>query len=212
MAELLIPVLIAYLCGAIPFALIISRLVGVDDIRRHGSGNLGATNVWRVAGPGAAIGVLIGDIGKGVAAVLIAGQFHSDLVSDPVLLVLCAAAAVLGHMFPVFAGFRGGKGVNTALGTMIVLMPVETLIALGAFLITVAIWRMVSLGSILAAAALPLAVFGREAITAHSQPVAYEVVTVALAVAIIVAHRRNISRILAGQENRLTFGSSRRET
>lgn len=211
MTELLIPVLIAYLCGAIPFALIISRLAGVDDIRRHGSGNLGATNVWRVAGPGAAVAVFIGDIGKGVAAILIAGQFHSDLASDPVLWVLCAAAAVLGHMFPVFAGFRGGKGVNTALGVMIVLMPVETLIALGVFLITVAIWRMVSLGSILAAASLPMAVFGREAISTYSQPVAYEVVTVALAIAIIVAHRRNISRILAGQENRLTFGSSRRE-
>ena len=122
-----IAVLIAYLLGAIPFGMIVARLYGAGDIRTLGSGNIGATNVWRVAGAKAAVWVYLGDIAKGTAAVLVgryvAQHFQPTMLPIDTFLVLCALTAVLGHVFPVYLGFKGGKGVNTALGTMLVLLP-----------------------------------------------------------------------------------------
>src|SRR3972149_965893 len=119
-----LPLLGAYLLGGVPFGLISSRLCGVPDIRSQGSGNIGATNVWRVVGPKAGIWVLVLDVGKGAAAVLAARLIDQTLVSHDLFLTGCAAAAIVGHVFPIYLRFKGGKGVNTALGVMITLLPV----------------------------------------------------------------------------------------
>jgi len=195
-----------YLLGAIPFALIISRMFGVPDLRAVGSGNLGATNVYRAAGPVAAILVTVSDIGKGVLPVLLATALAGALPGDPEYFKLAAGgAAIIGHIFPVFLGFRGGKGVNTALGVFLTLVTVETLVALGVFIIVVLIGRMISLGSILASLAF-LAVVLFEALFSvgviHDVYVPTAVVLTAL---IVITHRTNIKRIIRHQENRFSF-------
>ncbi len=201
----LLPVLLAYLLGALPFALFFARLAGVDDLRKHGSGNLGATNVWRAAGGKVAALVFAADIGKGVVAVLIAKAIGTTLLSTELFLVICASAAVLGHIFPVYLSFRGGKGVNTALGVMLVLLPFETLASLVVFGVVVSLFRIVSLGSISAACALAAILLVQK--YGFGRPVAdaYLSMTVLLAVTVILAHRQNIRRIMAGNENRLSF-------
>ncbi len=211
LARTILSVLAAYLLGAIPFALIITRLAGIDDLRRHGSGNLGATNVWRVAGGRVAAVVFALDIGKGVLAIMLARLAGQSLIDHDLFLVICAAAAVIGHIFPVYIGFRGGKGVNTALGVMIMLLPLETLIALVVFLIVVMLSRMISLGSIVAALVLPVAVTLERFVLERPVALTYLVLTVFLSLAVIVAHRSNIARIAAGTENRLTFGTKSRK-
>ena len=119
----LLPVIIAYLLGAIPFGLLVPRMFGVRDIRQHGSGNIGATNATRVRGFQRAVWVYVGDIAKGAAAVLLARWYalHYPIPFDTIhpYLVICALAAVVGHVFPVYLGLKGGKGVNTALGVML---------------------------------------------------------------------------------------------
>ncbi|HVP07382.1 MAG TPA: glycerol-3-phosphate 1-O-acyltransferase PlsY, partial [Candidatus Acidoferrum sp.] len=156
MMATILPIVVAYLLGAIPFGLIIARLYGVHDVRQSGSGNIGATNVWRVAGPRAAAWVYLLDIGKGAAAVAIARFVHQDTIQRDLFLVFCAMAAVLGHVFPVYLRFRGGKGVNTGLGVMLSLLPLETLISVAVFVIIVALSKFISLGSIIAAVCLPI--------------------------------------------------------
>jgi glycerol-3-phosphate acyltransferase PlsY len=206
-----IPIIVCYFVGAIPFGLIIARLYGVVDIRTQGSGNIGATNVGRVIGVRAAVWVYLGDIGKGVVAVLLgrlfAANFDPGFVSYDVFLVACAVAAVLGHVFPIYIRFKGGKGVNTGLGVMITLLPYETLLAFGVFVLVVLLARYVSLGSILAGIAL----FAIICVEKHvlDRPVAdvYFYLTLALALLIIGTHRQNISRLLAGRESRLSFHS-----
>ncbi|MDX9858926.1 MAG: glycerol-3-phosphate 1-O-acyltransferase PlsY [candidate division Zixibacteria bacterium] len=211
LARTILPVLAAYLLGAIPFALIITRLAGIDDLRKHGSGNLGATNVWRVAGGKVAAVVFALDIGKGVLAIMLARLAGQSLIDQDLFLVICAAAAVIGHIFPVYIGFKGGKGVNTALGVMIMLLPLETLIALVVFLIVVILSRMISLGSIVAALVLPVAVTLERFVLERPVALTYLVLTVFLSLAVVVAHRSNIARIAAGTENRLTFGTKPRK-
>ncbi|MDH4156571.1 MAG: glycerol-3-phosphate 1-O-acyltransferase PlsY [candidate division Zixibacteria bacterium] len=206
-----IPIILCYLLGAIPFGLIIARLYGVADIRTRGSGNIGATNVGRVIGTRAAVWVYLGDIGKGVAAVLLgrlfAANFDPGFFSYDVFLVACAVAAVLGHVFPVYVRFKGGKGVNTGLGVMITLLPYETLLAFGIFLLVVLLTRYISLGSMLAGIGL----FAIVSVEKHvlGRPVAdvYFYLTLVLALLIMTTHRQNISRLLTGRENRLSFHS-----
>ena len=202
---LLGPIVIGYLLGAIPSGLLVARAFGVDDIRKHGSGNIGATNVWRVAGGKAAAWVYIFDIGKGMLAILIARQFDQSLIGRDLFLVICAGATVIGNLFPVFLKFRGGKGVNTALGVMLILLPVETGVALIVFLAVVLISRMISLGSMTATLGLLAAVLVRQ--YALHQPVAlpYQVVAALLVLAVMYSHRKNIGRIIAGTENRFSI-------
>ncbi|MBD3403807.1 glycerol-3-phosphate 1-O-acyltransferase PlsY [candidate division GN15 bacterium] len=211
LARTAIPILLAYLLGAIPFALLVGRLAGIDDIRKHGSGNLGATNVWRVAGGKVASAVFALDIAKGIVAIVIARTAGQSLIDHDLFLVICAAAAVLGHIFPIYIGFKGGKGVNTALGVMIMLLPIETMISLAIFILVVAISRMISLGSITAAICLAAIVLIEKYALGHTLALTYVVLVVFLALAVIVAHRSNIARIAAGTENRLSFGSRTRE-
>ena len=187
-------VLVAYLIGAVPIGWMVARAFGVSDIRRHGSGNIGATNVLRTLGRRAAIVTLLGDVLKGGLAVFTAAALSGG---DPVVAGAAAVAAVVGNCWSVFLGFRGGKGVATGLGALLWLVPWAALAALPVFVAVVATTRYVSLASLLAAACVPLgAVMLR-----YPSPSAIA----ALVVAAIVAarHHANIARLRAGTESRL---------
>lgn len=211
MVTILTLIIVAYLIGAIPFGLIIARMCGVTDIRREGSGNIGATNVFRVAGFKAAIWVYVLDIGKGVGMVLLARSLDQSLLQRDLFLVLVALAAILGHVMPVYLKFRGGKGVNTALGCLLVLLPKETAAALAAFAVIALLTRYVSLGSIGAAVALAMVLLGERFVL--RQPVAdvYLYLGPALVALVLITHRGNIRRLLAGTESRLSFSSRARK-
>lgn len=144
MWAVILSLIIAYLMGSIPTGLLVARYKAGIDIREHGSGSIGATNVLRTMGRRWAAFVFLCDVGKGAAAVLIVMAIvGSKIQAAPVPL-----AAVLGHAYPIFAGFKGGKGVATALGAYLALMPIPSLMALGTWIALVAVWRYVSLGSI----------------------------------------------------------------
>lgn len=185
---------VAYLLGSIPFSLLAGRLAGVD-LRTVGSGNLGATNVFRTLGRSAGIAVMALDIGKGTAAVLIARA----LTPDPWPLA-AAALAILGHVFPVWTRFKGGKGVAVVAGTLIGLAPVTIGVLVGLWLVVVLTTRYVSLASIVCAlVATPLAV-----LIGVPWP---SVVFVGLAaLLVLMRHRENIVRLLRGKENRISLG------
>jgi glycerol-3-phosphate acyltransferase PlsY len=194
---LFLPVLLgAYLIGSIPFGYLIVKLREGRDIRATGSGNIGATNVARSAGPAAGAVTLLLDVAKGYVVVWFAERYGVTLMA------VAAAGAVIGHMFPVWLKFKGGKGVATGVGAFV---PICWQAVAGAFVIwvmVVSIWRYVSLGSVIAAASLPLLTYRLYA-PPHAPPLAVSVgmtVTVAL---IIVKHKGNIRRLIAGTENRV---------
>ncbi|HBT82341.1 MAG TPA: acyl-phosphate glycerol 3-phosphate acyltransferase [Desulfuromonas sp.] len=184
--------LAAYLVGAIPTGVLLTRLAGAGDIRQAGSGNIGATNVYRVAGRGLGIATLVGDALKGIVPLLVARA----LQLPPEQTALIAAAAFLGHLYPVYLGFKGGKGVATALGIFLVLSPATVALAALLFGLLLWKWRYVSLGSICAAAAAPPLVY----FFTSSLPLL--LASLFVAVMVIVRHRENIKRLLAGSENR----------
>lgn len=184
----------AYLLGSVPFAIVLVRLFRGVDVRTQGSGNAGATNVLRTAGKPLAIGTMVLDVAKGVVAVLL----MRSLTVDPRWLGAAAVAAVLGHVFPVWFSFRGGKGVATAIGGFAVLAPWAVLTVVGAFALVVATTRLVSLGSLTAACVLPLAL----RLLLHA-PDALVVAAAATSAVVVVSHRANIRRLLAGTERRL---------
>ena len=181
----------AYLLGSIPTGLLLGKLYGID-VRKEGSGNIGATNLYRTVGRRVGVLTLIGDCLKGVLPVLAARQ--CGLASDQVALV--GLAAFCGHVFSVFLRFKGGKGVATALGVFLALAPLAVAAALALFVALMMIWRYVSLGSISAAAIMPLAVF----MLGGSRVLV--VVTLIIALIVIVRHHENIRRLFAGTENR----------
>lgn len=183
--------LIAYLLGSIPFGVIFARLNKVD-LRQHGSGNIGATNVARTLGKKLGVLTLVGDALKGVAAVALA----DSLLSNPAHIAFAGLFAFLGHLFPVFLKFRGGKGVATGLGIFLYLMPLPTLASMAVFGISLWLWNFVSLSSIVAAASIPLlALF-------FSADQAYIALASVVAVLVIIRHHANISRLMKGTENR----------
>jgi acyl phosphate:glycerol-3-phosphate acyltransferase len=193
---------IAYLLGSIPFGYLLVRLVRKEDIRATGSGNIGATNVARSGSKGLGILTLALDLAKGFVAVLIARHFAPGSPGYPSdLAVAAAVAAVLGHVFPVWLGFRGGKGVATALGVFLALTPMVALCALGVFVLIVLTTRLVSLASIVAAALLP--VFAMLLLPDRSPIFLGGIIFLSLLV--IVKHHANIARLLRGREQR--FGS-----
>jgi glycerol-3-phosphate acyltransferase PlsY len=187
-------VAVAYLIGSIPFSFLVARAFGVHDVRQVGSGNVGATNVLRSAGKAAGALALLLDLGKGAAASALAGRLAPG---EAALCGAAAVAAVVGHMYPVWLRFQGGKGVATGLGAFAPLVPKAALGALAVFAFTALATRFVSLGSVaggVALAGLALALRG-------SDPVA---IAAALAAALVIfRHRSNLWRILGGTEHRM---------
>lgn len=201
---------VAYLLGGIPFGWVVSRAYGVSDIRAHGSGNIGATNVWRTLGPKAALWVYIGDIGKGILAVLVARSVDQTVISTDYLLVLTALTAIAGHVFSIYLAFKGGKGVNTALGVMLSLLPWHTLVALAVFIITVAASKYISLGSVVASISLFVTTLVEKFYLAPDRSSIYTILTALIMLLVAYTHRTNLSRIKAGTENKFTLSGKGR--
>ncbi len=201
---LLIP-LVAYILGSIPFGLILAKLFGRTDVRKEGSGNIGATNVARVAGPVAGILTLILDVAKGSAAVLLAPRLSQDSAT---WMMIAALAALAGHCFPIWLKFKGGKGVATAAGMFLVLCPLAFLGSVILFVLVVAFWRYVSLGSISAAAAMPLLMYFLWA-PRHAPPLVITFGSLAAAVLIVCKHAGNIRRLAEGVEPKFSFGKTK---
>jgi acyl phosphate:glycerol-3-phosphate acyltransferase len=213
MYSLVVIILLSYLAGSIPFGLIVGKLAKGIDIRKYGSGNLGSTNVSRILGFKYGLIVQIGDIVKGLIAPLVIAHifytrspFHDYIpINDYTFIqIIAGIAAVCGHIWTIFAGFRGGKGVNTAVGILIGLAPVDLLIAFGIFLLVLTLSGYVSLGSIIAALSFPTVMFIREnifkvGIAGYSTLIIFAIV---LSMIIVYTHRTNINRLMAKTENR----------
>ncbi len=215
MFTIILILLLSYLVGSIPTAIIVSRLAAGIDIRNYGSGNAGGTNVFRVLGWKYGILVILFDAFKGVVAVVFIARlffltsipFENPTPFDDFTFVqlLAGISAVIGHVFTVFAGFRGGKGMATAVGMAASLMTIDVLIAAGIFLLMLIKFRYVSLGSISAAIALPIILFIRENlfhvhIQGYSTLIAFSLF---IAIFITYTHRSNIKRLIEGTENRI---------
>ncbi|MCX6246833.1 MAG: glycerol-3-phosphate 1-O-acyltransferase PlsY [Bacteroidetes bacterium] len=203
-------ILLAYLIGSIPSAVWVGKLFYGVDVRKHGSGNAGATNVIRVLGYKAGIPVLVLDVFKGWAAVQVIFLFpHADMKNDFITWIrICMAfAAVLGHVFPVFAGFKGGKGVGTLAGAAIALYPIALLIVLGLFITTIALTRYVSLSSILCGISFPfIAIF----ITGEDHP-GLIILAIVVALFLPLTHIKNIKRLIRGEESKFDFRRKKKE-
>lgn len=195
----------AYLLGSLPFGLLLARIFVGKDVRKSGSGNIGATNVARVVGPAAGILTLLLDAAKGAVAVWLAGQFSGQ---NTAALMLAGVAALVGHCFPVWLKFKGGKGVTTALGVFVLLAPLAALGGVVVFFVVVLLWRYVSLGSVSAAAAIPLLVYFLWA-PGHAPPLVVIFGTLFAAGLVIVKHDANLQRLIDGTEPKFSFGKSK---
>lgn len=195
----------AYLLGSIPFGWLLTRAFGRGDVRKVGSGNIGATNVARAAGLLAGILTLVLDAAKGAGAVLLAEKLANDSAT---WMMIAAFAALLGHCFPVWLKFKGGKGVAAAAGIFLVLSPLACLAAVILFLLVVIFWRYISLGSVSSAAAMPLLIYFLWA-PRHAPPPAVTVGAVAAALVIIYKHRGNLQRLVEGAEPKFSFSKSK---
>ncbi len=193
--------LAAYLLGSIPFGFLIVKKRQGRDIRAAGSGNIGAANVTREAGMAAGVSTLLLDAAKGYLAVWLAARFTGD---DITWMIVAALAAIAGHMFPLWLGFRGGRGVATGVGVFFPICALAVAAALFIWLVVVLLWRYVSLGSIAAAASLPLLTYLLYA-PGHAPPLAVSVGASLAAAMIIIQHRPNIARLIAGTETRVTL-------
>jgi glycerol-3-phosphate acyltransferase PlsY len=203
----LIPV-VAYLLGSIPFGIVLARLFGGADVRKAGSGNIGATNVARVVGPLAGILTLVFDTAKGWAAVWLAGRVTGE---SALWMTVAAFVVLLGHCFPVWLKFKGGKGVATALGVFLALCPLAAVSALTLFILCVVYWRFVSLGSVAAAAAMPLLIYFLWAPPHHAPPIVVDLGTLAIAALVIYKHDANLQRLVEGTEPRFSFSKKKED-
>lgn len=192
--QALLLVLAAYLLGSVSFAVLLVRLKTGTDIRAEGSGNAGATNVLRAHGRKLAAVVAAADILKGSAAVLLVRL----VTADPRYAAAAGLAAVLGHVFPLFYGFRGGKGVATAVGAFLALAPLATLVCVAVFVLVVALTRFVSLGSVIAIVLLP-PVAG----LLFRAPRPVVLAAAAIALLVVLKHTENLKRLASGEERRL---------
>ena len=207
--------IIAYLIGSINFSVILSKKMAGFDVRQKGSGNAGTTNMLRSVGKKAAAITLICDILKGVVsigiAILVGYLFNAQ--NKSILVQIAAIAVVIGHTFPIFFGFKGGKGVATSLGVLIMTNWQIGLICLAIAIIIMAITKMVSLGSCMAAIAFPLLTYFAANIFENAYIVkegsGYFVYSIILAVIVLFNHRSNIKRIITGKENKLSFKKER---
>lgn len=203
---LVIAFVLSYLLGSIPSAVWIGRMFHNIDVRQHGSGNAGATNVIRVLGWKTGIPVLIIDLAKGWTAAMLPYLFRlaepgtAHLIN---LQILTGITSILGHIYPVFAGFRGGKGVATIFGVLLAIQPILTLCCVGVFLISLLLSGIVSVSSISAGIAFPLLLF----LLFDSPSHFFKFFSIFVAFALLFTHRKNISRLLKGEESRfINFG------
>jgi acyl phosphate:glycerol-3-phosphate acyltransferase len=216
MGNLAIVLLLSYVVGSIPTSIIATKLANAGDIRKFGSGNAGGTNVLRMLGWKIGLVVILFDIFKGVAATYYIPRIfwepglpfhnHTPFEDFTVVQILCGIIAVFGHIWTLFAGFKGGKGVATGAGMILGLAPIEFAVAIGVFALVFVSWRYVSLGSIAAAAAFPLTMVVRENIFGVEIVGYHTLIYFAIGVALLIAftHRENIKRLRAGTENKLT--------
>ncbi len=213
-------IILSYLIGSIPTSIIVTKAVKGIDIREHGSGNAGGTNVMRVLGWKHGVFVIILDALKGVLAVVIVARLHYGAMPfqnltpfDDFTLVqiIAGLSAVIGHIWTVFAGFKGGKGIATALGMLLMIVTVDMLIAVGVFILVVTVSRYVSLGSILGAIAVPLTLIIRENIFNVDIPGYHTLLPFLIAVALLVifTHRKNVIRLMNGNENKVNFAKKK---
>ncbi len=216
---LLLTAVISYLLGSISSAVIVSKCMFREDVREKGSGNAGATNVLRNYGKKAAIFTTAGDLLKSIVAVLVGGWLllhlqltHSPIFDEDSLEIIGryfgGACCVFGHLYPLYFGFKGGKGVMTSLGLILILDIRVALICLSVFILVVLLSRMVSLSSVLAVAVAPFIVYAFGTYVDHRSPLAVAfcvgIITV-IVVTVIVKHRTNIVRIIQGTESKLNF-------
>lgn len=195
-------ILTAYFIGSIPTAIIVSKAFFNIDIRDYGSGNMGATNTFRVLGPKFGTVVMVGDMLKGILAVALYNLLPYYLTNEldrTNLMIGLGLAAVLGHIYPIWAGFRGGKGVATLFGMVLAIQPIVAINCVAVFLLVLYLTRYVSLSSIIAGVALPICVLW----IYNEHEVFYRVFTVAVACLIVLTHQKNISRLLKGNEGRV---------
>ena len=201
---------LAYLLGSVPSAVWVSKWVYGIDIREHGSGNADATNTFRILGPKAGTGVMMADMLKGFFAVKLA--FFSPLIinSEPFvnLQIFLGLAAVLGHIFPIWADFRGGKGIATLFGMILSIQYEVALSLVGVFLLMLVITRYVSLSSIVASIAFPLLLLS--IFSDHAQELSYRLFAIATAFLVVLTHHKNISRLLNGNESKVPLFRKRR--
>ncbi|NLP00233.1 MAG: glycerol-3-phosphate 1-O-acyltransferase PlsY [Clostridiaceae bacterium] len=195
---------IGYLLGSVNTSIIIGKLVYKTDVREHGSGNAGATNVLRTFGKKAALAVVAGDFLKGVLACLIGRYVFGEINPGSGIFLgeyFAGFFAVIGHNWPAYFGFKGGKGVMTSFAVILMFSPMAALICLGAFIVIVAITRYVSLGSMLSAILFLIIIF--------NEPLPMLLIGTALVALIIIRHSANIKRLFAGNEKRLTFKNTK---
>jgi glycerol-3-phosphate acyltransferase PlsY len=213
-------IILSYLVGSIPTSIIISKAVKGIDIRNYGSGNAGGTNVMRVLGWKHGVLVIFLDALKGAIAVVLIARLHygvlpfqnvSPFDDFTLVQIIAGISAVVGHIWTVFAGFRGGKGIATALGMLLMIITIDMLIAVGIFLIVVSISRYVSLGSIVSAMAVPLSMIFRENVL-HTHIEGYNTLlpfVIGVSLLVIFTHRKNLVRLLNGTENKLSFSKKK---
>ncbi len=210
MIDAVLILIIAFLFGSFPTAILAGKIMKKIDIREYGSGNAGATNVVRVLGWKAGLMVLLIDMLKGFIPVFwIAAWIHPQTDTLVYFQILAAIAAIVGHIWTIFAGFKGGKGVGTSAGVFLALLPLPLLIALAVFILIVALTRYVSLGSILAALFFVLVVILQKYVFQVGIPDILFYLSITVTVLIWYAHRENIKRLLARNENKISFSSSK---
>jgi acyl phosphate:glycerol-3-phosphate acyltransferase len=214
-------IVLSYLVGSIPTSIIVSKLAKGIDIREHGSGNAGGTNVMRVLGWKHGVFVILLDALKGVLAVVVIARLHygsmpfqnaTPFDDFTLVQIIAGISAVIGHIWTVFAGFKGGKGIATALGMLLMIATVDMLVAIGVFIIVVSISKYVSLGSILGAIAVPVTLVVRENIFNVNIP-SYNTIlpfVIALVMLVIFTHRKNVIRLIKGNENKVSFSKRKK--
>ncbi len=202
-------IVLAYLIGSIPTAVWVSKWMYGIDIREHGSGNAGATNTFRILGKNAGIGVMIVDMLKGFIAVKLSLFTHFSPGTEQLvnLQVFLGLFAVLGHIFPIWADFRGGKGIATLFGMILSIQPEVAVSMVGVFIFMLFLTRYVSLSSITASVAFPIMIF----FIFHEPELSYKIFAIATAFLVVLTHHKNINRLLNGNESKVGIFRKRRD-
>ncbi|MBQ3004317.1 MAG: glycerol-3-phosphate 1-O-acyltransferase PlsY [Clostridia bacterium] len=211
MLYVLIIVLVAYLLGSINFGVLISRLRHHDDVRNYGSGNAGATNTLRIYGKVSAILVLLGDLLKGTIAV-IGARVLAEAVSTPLAEYfdeIAGVAVILGHLFPIFFKFKGGKGVSTTAGVVVAVSPIAFILLISLFIVMVALTKYVSLSSVTAASLIAPTCAVIQAIAGKGFDIPQIILGVIIALLVAFAHRQNIKRLINHTESKISFNKNK---